>query len=390
MAPATIPRFSGADPTYPAARWVEEINDNAEVFGWSPSQKLLMARRALTGVAGLWLRSENTFKTFEELQRALLEEFPYDVNPKVIHELMTNRKKKRDESCYEYMLVMKELGKRGGFEDYVAIQYIVDGIEDCVIHKVMLYGVTTYPDLKEKLKIYEYMKRKMEMSARTRRESQARWCYSCTGGERPIDDVSVKQDPEQQQSSGCGDKSVVSVKQHSSMFEYEVRMDEANKRSNDYSEETEVTAIKNEYEKCQRQTEVVNNVNNKQILQNKKEKSSKEVPIELESIKEEKIVEHKVEEVCETKVEEKVEKVVKKEHFSGEFANLVKKKDGQKRYVERRFQDGLMENKILYEGNKKKMMVSRVMEIARRVHENGTYSAKMMKEAMDKDYHILR
>ncbi|XP_048482726.1 uncharacterized protein LOC119693198 [Plutella xylostella] len=378
MAPAKIPTFSGADPTYPAARWVEEINDYAEVFGWSPPQKLLMARRALTGVAGLWLRTENTFKTFEELQRALLEEFPYDVNPKVIHELMTNRKKKRDESCYEYMLVMKELGKRGGFEDYVTIQYIVDGIEDCVIHKVMLYGVTTYPDLKEKLKIYEYMKRKMEMTARTRR------------GERPIDDVSVKQDPEQQQSSGCGDKSVVSVKQHSSMFEYEVRMNEANKRSNDYSEETEVTAIKNEYEKCQRQTEVVNNVNNKQVLQNKKEKSSKEVPIELESIKEEKIVEHKVEEVCETKVEEKVEKVVKKEHFSGEFANLVKKKDGQKRYVERRFQDGLMENKILYEGNKKEMMVSRVMEIARRVHENGTFSAKMMKEAMDKDYHILR
>lgn len=369
---------------------MEEISDNAEVFGWSPSQKLLMARQALTGVAGLWLRTENTFKTFEELQRALLEEFPYDANPKVIHELMTNRKKKRDESCYEYMLVMKELGKRGGFEDYVAIQYIVDGIEDCVIHKVMLYGVTTYPDLKEKLKIYEYMKRKMEMSARTRRESPARWCYSCTGGERPIDDVSVKQDPEQQQSSGCGDKSVVSVKQHSSMFEYEVRMDEANKRSNDYSEETEVTAIKNEYEKCQRQTEVVNNVNNKQVLQNKMEKSTKEVPIELESIKEEKIVEHKVEGVCETKVEEKVEKVVKKEHFSGEFANLVKKKDGQKIYVERRFQDGLMENKILYEGNKKKMMVSRVMEIARRVNENGTFSAKMMKEAMDKDYHILR
>ncbi|XP_048487737.1 uncharacterized protein LOC125491014 [Plutella xylostella] len=331
MAAATIPRFSGADPTYPAARWVEEITDNAEVFGWSPSQKLLMARRALTGVAGLWLRTENTFKTFEELQRALLEEFPYDVNPKVIHELMTNRKKKREESCYEYMLVMKELGKRGGFEDYVAIQYIVDGIEDCVLHKAMLYGVTTYPDLKEKLKIYEYMKRKMEMSARTRR------------GERPIDDVSVKQDPEQQQSSGCGDKSVVSVKQHSSMFE--VRMDEANKWNNDYSKETEVTAIKNEYEKCQRQTEVVNNVNNKQVLQNKKPANSKEVPIELESIKEEKIVEHKVEEVCETKiveeqvekVEEKVEKVVKKEHFSGEFPSLVKEKDGStRRYIDNR------------------------------------------------------
>ncbi|KAG7306072.1 hypothetical protein JYU34_008653 [Plutella xylostella] len=308
MAPATIPRFSGADPTYPAARWVEEISDNAEVFGWSPSQKLLMARRALTGVAGLWLRTENTFKTFEELQRALLEEFPYDANPKVIHELMTNRKKKHDESCYEYMLVMKELGKRGGFEDYVAIQYIVDGIEDCVIHKVMLYGVTTYPDLKEKLKIYEYMKSKMAASAKEtsqtsdpshpRRQKQKTIDYESTvatpsgiKGKTPIDeDMSVKQEPEQQQRNGCGDKSAVSVKQHW----FEVRMDEANKRSNDYSKEKKVTAINteenetiaietktNEVTSMKRKPEVVNVVNvNKQVLENKKEELCKEAPIE--------------------------------------------------------------------------------------------------------------
>ncbi|XP_048488292.1 uncharacterized protein LOC125491127 [Plutella xylostella] len=156
---ATIPRFSGADPTYTAAKWVEEIGDNAEVFSWSPSQKLLMARRALTGVAALWLRSEKNFKTFDELQKALLKEFPDEVNTKDIHELMTNRKKKRDESCYEYMLIMKELGKRGKFPDYVAIQYIVDGIVDFETNKVMLYGVSTYSVLKERLQIYETMKK---------------------------------------------------------------------------------------------------------------------------------------------------------------------------------------------------------------------------------------
>ncbi|XP_048478423.1 uncharacterized protein LOC125489006 [Plutella xylostella] len=379
---ATIPRFSGADPTYPAARWVEEISDNAEVFGWSPSQKLLMARRALTGVAGLWLRTENTFKSFDELQRALLEEFPYDANPKVIHELMTNRKKKRDESCYEYMLVMKELGKRGGFEDYVAIQYIVDGIEDCVIHKAMLYGITTYPDLKEKLKIYEYMKRKMEMSARTRR------------GERPIDDVSVKQDPEQQQRNGCGDKSAVSVKQHW----FEVGMDEANKRSNDYSKEKKVTAINtkenetiaietktNEVTSMKRKPEVVNVVN-KQVLENKKEELGKEAPIERICIKEENIR------------KQKVEKVVGKESCPGEFA---KKKDGTKRrYIDNKrafkrrcvekdtqYQDGLMENEICYKINKEKTMEK---EIVKRVYKDGNFSERIIKEERKKDYHVLR
>ncbi|XP_048488276.1 uncharacterized protein LOC125491124 [Plutella xylostella] len=372
---ATIPRFTGADPTYPAARWVEEISDNAEVFGWSPSQKLLMARRALTGVAGLWLRSEKMFKSFDELQRALLEEFPYDANPKVIHELMTNRKKKHDESCYEYMLVMKELGKRGGFEDYVAIQYIVDGIEDCVIHKVMLYGVSTYPDLKEKLKIYEYMKSKMAASAKEtiqtsdpRRQKQKTIEYESTvatpsgiKGKRPME-MSAKQP---------------------SMFE--VRMDEAN----DYSKEKEVLSIKtkeieyNKKNKCQRQCQTFVN---KQVLENKKEELCKEAPIELKCIKEENID------------KQKVEKVVGKESCPGEFA---KKKDGiKRRYIDNKkafkrrcvekdtqYQDGLMDNEICYKINKEKTMEK---EIVKRVYKNGNFSERIIKEERKKDYHVLR
>ncbi|XP_052741487.1 uncharacterized protein LOC128198745 [Bicyclus anynana] len=50
------------------------------------------------------------------------------------------------------MLVMKELGKRAKFPDYVAIQYIIDGIEDCQTNKIVLYGVTTYPALKGAVK----------------------------------------------------------------------------------------------------------------------------------------------------------------------------------------------------------------------------------------------
>ncbi|CAG9099747.1 unnamed protein product [Plutella xylostella] len=416
---ATIPLFTGADPTYPAARWVEEINDNAEAFGWSPSQKLLMARRALTGVAGLWLRSENIFKSFDELQQALLKEFPDEVNPKEIHEMMSNRKKKSTESCYEYMLVMKELGKRGGFPDYVAIQYIVDGIVDYEIHKIMLYGVTTYPDLKEKLKIYEYIKRKMETSEKMRRQNRDRWYYSCreknhvasecpngqtikyestvatpsgTRGELPMD-VSVMQEPEQPQSSGCRYKSVVSVKQHAVMIG--VRMDDATYRSDHYSKKNEVTSMKRQ---CK--PEVVNVVN-KQVMENTK---VKEAPIKVKSIKEENIDIQKVEEVCEKKiVEEEVENMVGKESCPGEFD---KKEDGpRRRYIDNKkvfkgrcaekdtqYQHVLMESEIPYEGIEKKIIVLRAKEkpIAKRVNESCNFAERIMKDAMTKDYHVLR
>lgn len=45
---------------------------------------------------------------------------------------------------------ISELGKRGKMTDYVAIKYIVDGLCDSETNKIMLYGVTTYNELKEK------------------------------------------------------------------------------------------------------------------------------------------------------------------------------------------------------------------------------------------------
>ncbi|XP_048487554.1 uncharacterized protein LOC125490974 [Plutella xylostella] len=155
-----VAKFSGCDQTDSAARWAQEVDDNAEIFGWTELQRLIVGRRSLTGTAALWLRSEKPFKTWEALKTAVTKEFPDTVDSKTIHELMSSRKKKANETCLDYMLLMKELGKRGKMPDYVAIKYIVDGILDDELHKVMLYGVTTYGDLKDKLKVYETIRQK--------------------------------------------------------------------------------------------------------------------------------------------------------------------------------------------------------------------------------------
>ncbi|XP_037976041.2 uncharacterized protein K02A2.6 [Plutella xylostella] len=190
-----ITKFNGEDKTYSSAKWAADIEDNAEIFGWTAQQKLIVARRSLVGTAELWLRTEKTFKTFDELSAALQKEFPDALNSKEMHELMATRKKKKDETYYQYMLTMKELGKRAKFADYVAIQYIVDGITDYENNKAILYGVTTYSVLKEKLAIYEKMKsktvKKTEVESKTQnvfsssREKKetarpdGRSCYNC-------------------------------------------------------------------------------------------------------------------------------------------------------------------------------------------------------------------
>ncbi|XP_073946691.1 uncharacterized protein [Choristoneura fumiferana] len=153
-----IPKFTGTDKTYTASKWTQDVDDNAEIFCLTPQQKLLIARRSLTGTAAMWLRTEKPFKTYDELKTAIHKEFPDTTNTKEIHELMARRKKRKDETCYAYMLEMKELGKRGRLADYVAIQYIIDGIVDHEANKTLLYGASTYPELKEKFKLYESYK----------------------------------------------------------------------------------------------------------------------------------------------------------------------------------------------------------------------------------------
>ncbi|XP_063827874.1 uncharacterized protein LOC135077268 [Ostrinia nubilalis] len=183
-----IPKFTGDELTYSSTKWVQDIDDNAEIFGWTGQQKLIIARRSLAGTAQLWLRTEKVFKTYDELKTALQKEFPEAINVKQMHEMMSARKKRADETYYQYMLIMKELGRRAKFPDYVAIQYIIDGISDFESNKLLFYGVTTYPVLKEKITLYEAFKQKTKKQDATRRDSRpkpAKVIYPVTSKVQP-------------------------------------------------------------------------------------------------------------------------------------------------------------------------------------------------------------
>ncbi|XP_053620703.1 uncharacterized protein LOC128681110 [Plodia interpunctella] len=179
----SIAPYNGEDKAYSSTKWAQDIEDNAAVFGWNAQQKLIMARRSLCGTAALWLKSEKVFRSYEELKAALLKEFPDVTNSKEMHEIMAARKKNKDETFLQYMLIMKEYGKRAKFPDYVAIQYIIDGIQDTQANKIILYGVTTYGVLKEKLAIYEKMKADCRAEVAVKKgastTSTFRRCYNC-------------------------------------------------------------------------------------------------------------------------------------------------------------------------------------------------------------------
>lgn len=181
MTAELVANFSGEDEAYSIEKWIDEVESNAEIFEWSPLQKLLIARRSLTGTAALWLKTERPYKSWDDLKAALIKEFPDQLDAKAIHEIMSARRKRQHESCINYMFIMKELGQRGKMEDKVAIKYIIDGILDKEVNKMILYGVSTYKELKERLKIYETVSSKMKEAKRNKNFTSVRRkrCYNC-------------------------------------------------------------------------------------------------------------------------------------------------------------------------------------------------------------------
>ena len=72
---------------------------------------------------------------------------------------------------------MKEIAARGEIETDALIHYVIDGIVDDTRNKLCLFGARTLKDFKEKLRVYEKIK-KMDQdrdNKRTNRENSGSW-----------------------------------------------------------------------------------------------------------------------------------------------------------------------------------------------------------------------
>lgn len=120
-------------------------------------QKLIFAKRSLTGLAKLFIQSEGVVKNWETLKEKLRDEFSNRVDSALLHQMLSERRMKTGEKLQEYYLVMKELAARGIIEDEALIHYVIRGIADDERNKAILYGTKNLCDFKERLRAYEEM-----------------------------------------------------------------------------------------------------------------------------------------------------------------------------------------------------------------------------------------
>lgn len=110
-------------------------------------------------------------------------EFSQKIDSHDVHFQLQRRKKKADETYHEYCYQMMEIASRAKLEISAVIQYIIDGIADDEVNKIVLYGARSISDLKRKLDVYEMMKNKVKHSKTDRKKKFVR----AESDNKPID-----------------------------------------------------------------------------------------------------------------------------------------------------------------------------------------------------------
>ncbi|GBN12277.1 hypothetical protein AVEN_66316-1 [Araneus ventricosus] len=141
------------------ANWLDHFENISQLFSLSDLQKSIFAKRSLGGTAALFVRTEPQINSWQKLKQALIDEFSFEIKSVHLHELLSKRKMKDSESAPEYFLKMKELCSSGKIEDAALMHYVIKGINDRQENKTILYGCKNLNEFKEKLKVYEVIKR---------------------------------------------------------------------------------------------------------------------------------------------------------------------------------------------------------------------------------------
>ena len=152
-AEASLPKFRGDDPAKPVAEWVRTMDNKIMAYGWSQLEGYVGASNALEGAAKKWAESCSEVNTWDALKVAIQTEFKARTSKGEIYEIMTARRRKKEESIFDFFQEMKVLGRQADMEEQDVLKYIVRGVTDNEPMRLALYSAETYGDLRKKLNL---------------------------------------------------------------------------------------------------------------------------------------------------------------------------------------------------------------------------------------------
>lgn len=126
----SLPSFGDDSQKIPVDKWLEELDQNRELFQWTELEKLIAAKKLLKETARLWLDSQPTITTWKLFKAEIYAEFYKRTDSAMVHQELMKRKKKSTESIQEYVIIISGIPKKGNIEEQAVIRYIIDGIPD--------------------------------------------------------------------------------------------------------------------------------------------------------------------------------------------------------------------------------------------------------------------
>lgn len=107
-------------------KWLLHFDEQCCIFNLSEIQKFIFAKRVLKGVAKSFVDHESSAVTWRELRVELRKEFGQSINSVLVHQKLSQRKKKSSESNLKYLYEMLELGSQGNLDVQAILTHTIN------------------------------------------------------------------------------------------------------------------------------------------------------------------------------------------------------------------------------------------------------------------------
>lgn len=152
-----LPKYSAEDAAQTVKGWVDRVAEDAQLYAWTDEETFLTAKRALTGTARRWLDSQRGLLSWQTMRSSLEDAFGRQIRVSDIHDLMRNRKKKKEESILAYIQEIEFYGAQGNVTSEEVRRYIVRGFTDDTQLRILFMGAWSRNHLIDILQTHEQL-----------------------------------------------------------------------------------------------------------------------------------------------------------------------------------------------------------------------------------------
>lgn len=141
------------------------------------SEKLVGAKRALTGPAKKWLEDRSGIPSWDEMRSDMIEALGRRITASDIHDMMNKRRKKKNETILAYVQEMEFLGAQGGVSADDVRRYIINGVTNNATTRLTLLLSGTKEIFMQLLEMHD--RDKAEAWDRQGQRGHLKECYQC-------------------------------------------------------------------------------------------------------------------------------------------------------------------------------------------------------------------